>query len=129
MGISIVLQLLGFLALTVPVGFALGYVVFNYFLINGVPLTNLIQTIGQGVNNFTFLAVPFYIMAGQLMNTGGYDQRDLWFCQRPRWPYPGWTGPCEYSGEHDLCRHVRGSSSRCGRSGYGRNQGDARQRL
>ena len=71
MGISIVLQLLGFLALTVPVGFALGYVVFNYFLINGVPLTNLIQTIGQGVNNFTFLAVPFYIMAGQLMNTGG----------------------------------------------------------
>jgi tripartite ATP-independent transporter DctM subunit len=71
MGMSIVLQLLGFLVLTVPVGFALGYVVFNYFLVNGVPLTNLIQTIGQGVNNFTFLAVPFYIMAGQLMNTGG----------------------------------------------------------
>lgn len=71
MGISIILQLLGFLLLTVPVGFALGYVVFNYFLVNGVPLTNLVQTIGQGVNNFTFLAVPFYIMAGQLMNTGG----------------------------------------------------------
>ncbi|MGI6034757.1 MAG: hypothetical protein ACOYCE_02985 [Limnochordia bacterium] len=59
MGISIILQLLGFLLLTVPVGFALGYVVFNYFLVNGVPLTNLVQTIGQGVNNFTFLAVPF----------------------------------------------------------------------
>jgi tripartite ATP-independent transporter DctM subunit len=71
MGISIVVQLLVLLGLTVPVGFALGYVVFYYFLTNGVPMTNLVQTIGQGINNFTFLAVPFYIMAGHLMNTGG----------------------------------------------------------
>jgi len=40
-----------------------------------VPLTMLTQTILGGVSSYTLLAIPFYIMAGELMNRGGITKR------------------------------------------------------
>lgn len=40
-----------------------------------VPLTMLTQTILDGVRSYTLLAIPFYIMAGELMNRGGITKR------------------------------------------------------
>lgn len=40
-----------------------------------VPLTMLTQTILDGVSSYTLLAIPFYIMAGELMNRGGITKR------------------------------------------------------
>ena len=40
-----------------------------------VPLTMLTQTILDGVRSYTLLAIPFYIMAGELMNRAGITKR------------------------------------------------------
>ncbi len=64
-----------------PVGWAIGIVSFSaaayffdgFFDIRAV--TMLAQKSFYGVNNFTLLAVPFFLLAGRLMNTGGITTR------------------------------------------------------
>ncbi len=40
-----------------------------------VPLTIVVQRIWVGLNNFPLLAVPFFLIVGQLMNEGGISRR------------------------------------------------------
>ena len=42
----------------------------------------------SGTTSFTLLAIPFFILAGNLMNTGGMTQRTV-----PLLPVPGGTHP------------------------------------
>lgn len=44
-----------------------------------VPLNVLASTLIQGVDSFAFLAIPFFFIAGELMNTGGITRRLLAF--------------------------------------------------
>src|ERR1043165_7856849 len=70
-GSFILLMLIG-----VPVAIALGGSSLLYVLGEGVqpPLVVLHRMVG-GVDSFPLLAIPFFIMAGSLMNTGGITQR------------------------------------------------------
>lgn len=65
------------LALRVPVTFALGLaaVVGLWLSPTPIPLSTLPATMWQGVNSFILLAIPFFILMGNLMLISGVTQR------------------------------------------------------
>lgn len=65
----------------VPVAIALGAVPIVVLLMNDVSLTIVIQRMVAGVNSFPLMAIPFFILAGNLMNTGGITQRIVNFAR------------------------------------------------
>src|SRR3954469_13438184 len=72
---------LAFLAVGVPVFFAMGLASLAFVLAsNGqVPLNVLASSMVQGIDSFAFLAIPFFFLAGALMNTGGITRRLIAF--------------------------------------------------
>ena len=77
MGIAIlVVSLLAFLAVRMPIGFAMSISSFLYILYQGrYPLTLIPQRFATGMESFPLLAVPFFILAGQMMNQTGVTTR------------------------------------------------------
>ncbi|KEP69427.1 L-dehydroascorbate transporter large permease subunit [Thioclava dalianensis] len=73
-------SLIGAMAIGVPVAFALifcGIVLMEYL---GMFNTQIIaQNMAIGANTFTLLAIPFFILAGELMNAGGLSRRIIDF--------------------------------------------------
>ncbi|WMT89192.1 TRAP transporter large permease subunit [Pelagibacterium sp. H642] len=69
-------SLFGTLALGVPVAFALmftGIILMGYM---GIFNTQIVaQQMITGANTFTLLAIPFFLLAGELMNAGGLSKR------------------------------------------------------
>lgn len=59
----------------VPIAFALGISSLVVCLILGLPVTTLINQTFHGINSFVLLAVPFFLIAGNLMNLGGVTDR------------------------------------------------------
>jgi C4-dicarboxylate transporter DctM subunit len=65
-----------FVLLSVPLAFSMGIAAEIYLLLNGtIPQTVVPQRIFVGIDNFTLLAIPLYILAGELMETGGISRR------------------------------------------------------
>ncbi|MFY8106229.1 MAG: TRAP transporter large permease subunit, partial [Elstera sp.] len=62
---------LGLLILGVPVAFAIGLSSIATILYEGLPLAVVFQRMSSGMNIFSFLAIPFFIFAGELMLYGG----------------------------------------------------------
>ncbi|HTU01053.1 MAG TPA: TRAP transporter large permease subunit, partial [Candidatus Sulfotelmatobacter sp.] len=59
-----------------PVGFALLLSSMCYLYIVGrFPVIMMAQTMTRGINGFVLLAVPFFILAGTIMNDGGISRR------------------------------------------------------
>lgn len=78
--ISLVLfgSLTFFLILSVPVGIALGLAVVSTILYGGsLNLSYLAQGMTTSVDSFPLMAVPFFILAGELMGKGGISSRLL----------------------------------------------------
>lgn len=65
-----VLMLLG-----VPFAFAIGIVVALSLLVADIEPLLLSQTIVVGTQSFSLLAIPFFMLAGELMSAGGLSQR------------------------------------------------------
>jgi tripartite ATP-independent transporter DctM subunit len=63
------------LAIRVPVAFALGVAsaVTAWYL--GLPLMIVVQQMTKGLDSFSLMAIPFFILAGQIMGIGGISQR------------------------------------------------------
>ncbi|MGQ9695362.1 MAG: TRAP transporter large permease [Thermodesulfobacteriota bacterium] len=61
--------------LGVPIAFALGISSLIVCLILGLPITTLVNQTFHGINSFVLLAVPFFLIAGNLMNAGGITDR------------------------------------------------------
>ncbi len=73
-------SLLGAMAIGVPVAFALMFcgVILMWFM--GMFNTQIIaQNMIAGADTFTLLAIPFFILAGELMNSGGLSRRIIEF--------------------------------------------------
>jgi tripartite ATP-independent transporter DctM subunit len=75
--ISFVLLLL----LGVPVAFAIGLSAVCTILWEGLPLAVVFQRMTSGMNIFSFLAIPFFIFAGELMLYGGIADRIVRFAK------------------------------------------------
>ncbi|NLJ46698.1 MAG: TRAP transporter large permease subunit, partial [Treponema sp.] len=67
------------LLLQVPITFtlAISAVVTAAYL--GLPLMVVVQQMVQGVRSFSLLAIPFFIIAGEMMGQGGISRRLILF--------------------------------------------------
>lgn len=63
-----------------PVAFSIGISGLSFFLIRGLPLTVLAQKSISTSQSFTMLAIPLFILAGNLMNSCGITKRLTRFC-------------------------------------------------
>lgn len=65
-----------FILINVPVAFALGIASLTFLVLaTHVPLVVVVQRLYLGVDSFVLLAVPLFVMAGILMNTGGLSRK------------------------------------------------------
>jgi len=63
------------LALRFPIAIAIGFGIAAALIRDGVPLEFIAQMAFAGLDNYTFLAIPMFILTGYLMETGGLSQR------------------------------------------------------
>jgi len=72
----LLLSFMGLLLVGVPVAIALGGSSLLYVMIQGtVPDLVVVHRMVSGVDSFPLLAIPFFIMAGSLMNSAGITER------------------------------------------------------
>jgi tripartite ATP-independent transporter DctM subunit len=71
---AVALMLIG-----MPISFSLGLASIAYMVWSGVPPVSFAQHLSKGVNSYTLLALPFFILAGQLMNHGGITAKIMRF--------------------------------------------------
>ena len=62
-------------AIRVPIAFSLGISAILAALYEGVPLSALATRMADGLNSFSLMAIPFFILAGQIMADGKMAQR------------------------------------------------------
>ncbi len=92
LGVMIFLFLIGF---SVP--YAIGFTSLIIFVVDrggitNIPMDIVAQRIMGGANSFTMLAVPFFLFAGKLMNTGGITQKIFKFANEVVGRLPGGLG-------------------------------------
>jgi tripartite ATP-independent transporter DctM subunit len=79
--ISIIILILTFitlLAIGVPVAWSLGIASFVTLLVSvaaGPSATTIAQRMATGLDSFALLAIPFFVLAGEIMNKGGIANR------------------------------------------------------
>lgn len=74
--ISILIGLLFFfLIIRVPIAFSLGLATMATALYLKIPAMVVTQQMVKGINSFSLLAIPFFILAGEIMGEGGISKR------------------------------------------------------
>ena len=80
-GLIVILIFVIMLLLNVPIAISLGVASVLYiFMFSTLPVDLIIQSFFSGVDSFTLLAVPFFILTGDIMLEGGISQRLIGFC-------------------------------------------------
>src|SRR5438874_1824016 len=81
MSVTVMLALMLTLLLigNIPVAFAFGISSALYILTNDVPVAIIIQRTFYGIHDFTLLAIPLFILAGNVMNVSGVSSRIFQF--------------------------------------------------
>jgi C4-dicarboxylate transporter, DctM subunit len=92
--LAIFAVLLALLIIDVPIAVAIGLTAVGFFIGQGqgLFLAMLPQRMYSGTTGFTLLAIPFFILAGNLMNTGGMTQRLFRFARALVGHVPGGVG-------------------------------------
>lgn len=78
LNLAIILLLGSFLALLilrVPITFSLGISAIVTGLYLKVPLMAVVQQMAKGISSFSLMAIPFFILAGEIMGEGGISRR------------------------------------------------------
>lgn len=73
--LTLILVFLLTLILGFPVAFCLGITSLAALVISDVPLVLMAQRMFTGIDSFPLMAVPFFVLAGELMNRGGTTKR------------------------------------------------------
>lgn len=71
------------------------------------------QKMNSGIESFSLLAVPLFILAGNIMNNGGIAKRLVNFAQLFVGKLPGNLAPGQYSWKHALWSALRFFRSGC----------------
>lgn len=88
--IWLIVLLFVLILLRVPIAFGLGFVsVIGIMLTNPDLLINVPRRLFSGVNNFTLVAVPLFVLAGEIMTKGGISKRLIDFSKTLVGPLPG----------------------------------------
>jgi tripartite ATP-independent transporter DctM subunit len=89
----LIISLIVFIVLGIPICFSLGASGLLYFLIEKPELLSILpQRIWAGTNSFVLIALPLFIMAGNLMNKGGITRRIIDFSLYLVRPFRGGLG-------------------------------------
>jgi len=70
LGSFVVLILVG-----IDIAFAIGFATIITTLYLGLPLQMVAMNMIKGINVFSLMAVPFFIVAGEIMGSGGISKR------------------------------------------------------
>lgn len=81
MGWVLSLSFFGLMLLGVPIGLSIGMAALIVFMISGMPLEMVPQTLFEGNNSFALVAVPFFILAGDILARGGISERIVHFAE------------------------------------------------
>lgn len=75
------LSLFGFIFLNIPIAFSLilTTVILMLFVNGEVSAMNIAQSVTRGIDNFPLMAIPFFVLAGEMMNVGGISRRIVEF--------------------------------------------------
>jgi C4-dicarboxylate transporter DctM subunit len=74
--IALIVMLFLFLFSSTPVAVALGLSTFAYFYyFTTIPLTQIPETLFNALNTFPLMAIPFFVLAANLMSRGGISER------------------------------------------------------
>jgi tripartite ATP-independent transporter DctM subunit len=68
-------SLFGLIVLGLPIAFALGISALATAVYIGIPLEAVFLKVSDGVDNFSLLAIPFFVLAGAIMGEGGMAWR------------------------------------------------------
>jgi C4-dicarboxylate transporter DctM subunit len=68
-----------FIAVGVPVAFVFGLAAFAAVVMSDLPLVVIAHRFFAGLNNFTLMAIPFFLLTGMLMEAGGLARRIIDF--------------------------------------------------
>ena len=93
---ALIFALLGiFLAASIPIFMSLALVAFIiFFFYSSIPMEILPQRMFAGVEGFALLAIPFFILAADLMGRGGVTSRLIRFVNTLVGHFPGGLGIC-----------------------------------
>lgn len=84
--------LFGVFLLGIPISFALGITTLVGLVDTGLPLEVIVQRMFTGMDNFAFVAIPLFILAGNLMAVGGISKRITSFSESLVGHWPGGLG-------------------------------------
>lgn len=76
-------SLFSFIALNIPIAFCLllTSVIFMLITMGSIDTSIIAQNVVRGIDNFPLMAVPFFILAGEIMNVGGISIRIVNFAK------------------------------------------------
>ena len=80
------------LVIRIPLAFCLGISSAFYFLVSGNPIVTLSQMTMSTFDSFTLLAIPLFMLAGHIMNSGGVTNRLFGFAKTLVGHIPGGLG-------------------------------------
>lgn len=89
--IMILISFFLLLFLGVPIAYILGIVTVVALFSTGVSNEILVQRMFSGVDNFSYLAIPLFILAGNIMGEGGLTSRLMRFAKALLGKLPGGT--------------------------------------
>ncbi|WHY71976.1 TRAP transporter large permease [Fictibacillus enclensis] len=72
---ALFIAILVFLLISVPIAVCLGFSSLVALQVGGYPLITLAQAVYESLDSFSLMAIPFFILAGNLMQTGGMSRR------------------------------------------------------
>ncbi len=84
--------LFGVFLLGIPISVSLGATTLAGLLGMGLPLEVIVQRMFTGIDNFAFVAIPLFILAGNLMAVGGISKRITTFSEALVGHWPGGLG-------------------------------------
>lgn len=81
-GLLVALIFIVLLFFNVPIAISLGISSVSYCMfISDIPVSMVVQSFVTGLDSFTLLAVPFFILAGDIMMAGGISRRLINLCR------------------------------------------------
>jgi len=84
---------LGAMALSVPIALALAFAAMLAIMTaSDTPAAMVIQSVYSSVDNFTLMGIPFFMLAGNLMKSGGVSRRLINFAKILVGGFPGGLG-------------------------------------
>lgn len=75
MGAILIILILVFSAIGIPIAYSLGISSLITIINEGLPLMVIPQKLFGGIDSFPLLAIPFFMLSGDLMNGGGLNKR------------------------------------------------------